>query len=395
MIAPRIPEDDVERTRELYKYELLDTVYESEFDELVRLASKICNVPISLITLVDVDRQWFKAKHGLDANQTSRNVSFCGHAVLSEQLFEVNDAMGDERFYDNPLVTGKPNIRYYAGMPLVTQKGYKIGTLCVIDRKPRELDIEQKYALDILSKQVIKLFDLRLRNKEKQRIIEVQQKMMSIMAHDIRGPLNALRMTYDLKNEGMLTDEELTMMDKLVPNQLDSTVTLLNNIVDWGTLQLSQFSPVIEYVDLRKNCDECIDVLQMQANAKGNTLVNNIEPGFGFNGNVRGVGFVLHNLLGNANKFTKDGTITVSADKGDGVTHIYVSDTGIGMQPEVMEAINSRQWTGTALGTNNEKGSGMGLKLVFEYLDNIKAGIRFGSELGKGTTVMVTLPDEA
>lgn len=394
MIAPRIPEDDAERMKELYKYELLDTVYEHEFDELVRLASKICNVPISLITLVDVDRQWFKAKHGLDANQTSRSVSFCGHAVLSEQLFEVNDAMGDERFYDNPLVTGEPNIRYYAGMPLVTQKGYKIGTLCVIDRKPRELDVEQKHALDILSKQVIKLFDLRLRNKEKQRIIDVQQKMMAIMAHDIRGPLSALKMSYDLKNEGMLTEEEVVMMDKLVPDQLESTVTLLNNIVDWGTLQLSQFAPVVEEIDLHEHVKQCINVFAMQANAKGNILVNEVPSGYKIKGNARGIGFVLHNLLGNANKFTRAGTITVQAEKGMGVTKICVTDKGMGMRKEVMDAINNREWAGTSLGTNNEKGSGMGLKLVFEYLDNIKATIYFNSEPGKGTTVMVTFPDE-
>lgn len=393
MIAPRMPENDAERLRELYRYELLDTVYEKEFDELVQLASKLCNVPISLITLVDIDRQWFKAKYGLDATQTTRNVSFCGHAILNENLFEVQDAAEDERFFDNPLVTGDPKIRYYAGMPLITHKGYKIGTLCVIDRQPRELEEEQTFALHVLSKQVVKLFELRLRNKEMERIIGVQQKMMSIMAHDIRGPLASLRMSYDLRNEGLLTPDEVEEMDKLVPAQLDSTVTLLNNIVDWGTLQLNHVAQVNDIIDLRTLVKECIDVCSLQASEKGNKIENEVPATFTLKGNRQGLAFVLHNLMGNANKYTTRGSIAISASKEAGCTKINVSDSGTGMQPQVMDAINSRAWAGTSLGTNNEKGSGMGLKLVFEYLDNIKATINFSSEVGKGTTVTVTFPD--
>lgn len=393
MIAPRIPEDDAERLKELHKYELSDGVYEQEFQEVVELASKICNVPISLITLIDFDKQYFKGKVGLDPDETTRDISFCGHAILNDNLMEVYDASKDERFHDNPFVTEDPHIRFYAGMPLITQNGYKIGTLCLIDRKPRELDDEQALALKTLSKQVMKLFDLRLRNREKQRIIDVQQKMMSIMAHDIRGPLSALKMSYDLKNEGILSEEEVMMMDKLVPDQLDATVTLLDNIVDWGSLQLSHLSPVIEEMDLQAECNENIGVFSLQANAKGNVMVNNVPVGFVHRGNKRGVSFILHNLLGNANKFTSGGRISVSAEKDGDATKLYVSDTGTGMKPEVMNAINNRGWAGTTVGTNKEKGSGMGMKLVFEYLDNIKASIHFDSEPGKGTTVVVILPE--
>lgn len=393
MIAPRIPEEDAERLKELHKYELSDGIYEQEFQDVVELASKICNVPISLISLIDFDKQFFKGKVGLTVDETSRDVSFCGHAILTDNLMEVQDATMDERFHDNPLVNEDPYIRFYAGMPLITQSGYKIGTLCLIDRKPRELDDEQALALKTLSKQVMKLFDLRLRNREKQRIIDVQQKMMSIMAHDIRGPLSALKMSYDLKNEGILSEEEVVMIDKLVPDQLDATVTLLDNIVDWGSLQLSHLSPVVEDVDLRAECNENIGVFSLQANAKGNVMINNVPEGFVHKGSKRGVSFILHNLLGNANKFTSGGSITVSAERDGGATKICVSDTGTGMAAEVMNAINKREWAGTSPGTNKEKGSGMGLKLVFEYLDNIKASIRFDSEPGKGTTVVVTLPE--
>ncbi len=157
MIAPNLPFDEELRIAELYKYELLDTVYEKEFDEIVQLASKICNVPIALITLIDRNRQWFKANVGLDVSETSRSISFCGHAILQEGIFEIRDAIKDNRFSDNPLVKDYPHLRFYAGMPLVSPRGYKLGTLCIIDTIPRHLGEDELFALSVLSKMIIVL----------------------------------------------------------------------------------------------------------------------------------------------------------------------------------------------------------------------------------------------
>ncbi|MGC4035896.1 MAG: GAF domain-containing protein [Chitinophagaceae bacterium] len=160
-----LPEDEDLRLQDLYSYDLLDTEAEKEYDDLVQLAAQICNCPMSLITLVDADRQWFKAKIGLDDTETSRDVAFCAHTILSDDTFVVENAKEDERFWDNPLVDGDLNIRFYAGVPIVSPMGHRLGSMCVIDKKPATLTDTQRTALSILSRQVTKLIELRAKNK--------------------------------------------------------------------------------------------------------------------------------------------------------------------------------------------------------------------------------------
>jgi diguanylate cyclase (GGDEF)-like protein/PAS domain S-box-containing protein len=144
---------------------ILDTEPESAFDDAVKLAAAICGTPISLISLLDGRRQWFKARLGLSASETPQEQAFCAHAIQGQDLFVVADAQQDPRFQDNPLVTGEPNIRFYAGMPLITPEGHALGTLCVIDTAPRQLTEQQKTALGVLSRQVYS--QMRLRNQLK------------------------------------------------------------------------------------------------------------------------------------------------------------------------------------------------------------------------------------
>ncbi len=160
MNAP-VPAGEAERLDALGRYAILDTPPERDFDELVSLASQICRTPIAAISLIDADRQWFKAKVGLTATQTPRAIAFCAHAIVQPDLFVVRDAMADPRFSGNPLVTADPYIRFYAGMPLIASNGHALGTLCVIDRVPRELTQEQAEALRALSRQVVSQLELR------------------------------------------------------------------------------------------------------------------------------------------------------------------------------------------------------------------------------------------
>lgn len=143
MAAPALPDNESARLQALHALGLLDTQNEERFSRYARIAKGLLDVPIATVSLVDSNRQWFKGMCGLDAKETPRSVSFCGHAILEQGVFHIPDAREDARFADNPLVTGAPHIRFYAGCPIYVPGNFAVGTLCVIDRRPRRLDGEQ------------------------------------------------------------------------------------------------------------------------------------------------------------------------------------------------------------------------------------------------------------
>lgn len=165
-----IPENEAERLKALAKYDILDTLPEEEFDRLTKLASIICGVPIALITLIEKDRQWFKSNIGMDGTETERETSFCQYAIMGKDILEVNDATKDIRFFDNPYVTGDPDIRFYAGHPLIDPDGYALGSLCVIDKKTGQLTTDQQKALKLLSEEVVSQIVSRQKNIEKNKL---------------------------------------------------------------------------------------------------------------------------------------------------------------------------------------------------------------------------------
>lgn len=213
------PSEEQERLAALRSYHILDTAAEKDFDDLTELAAAVCNTPIALISLVDEDRQWFKSHHGMEAQQTERCHSFCSHAIeRPEILMQVEDAVHDPRFSDNPLVTGNPDIRFYAGMPLVDEKGYVLGSLCVIDQKPGHLNEAQQKALRTLARQVVDKLSLRKRNIElltanekleqaNQHLTEAEEKLKTANT-ELSDSKEWLQTILDIVGEGIgITDE--------------------------------------------------------------------------------------------------------------------------------------------------------------------------------------------
>lgn len=348
-----------ERLAELKSFEILDTPAETIYDQITSLASVMCDTPIAVVSLVDRDRQWFKSTLGLDATETPRNVSFCSHAILQADVLEIKDATLDDRFKDNPLVQGNPNIRFYAGAPLETPRGYRIGTLCVIDSKPHELTPEQKNGLKILARQVVDQLELKKLNAEltaaKEKLEEQQEllinkarlqsigELASGICHQINNPL-AIIVGKSMILKSMIQDDSSLHMSHML-KELEA--------IDQTTLRVSEILKTLRTYskDMGKALVDCTleelvhDALIL---TKGKMQSSNIEfscevkeaPKIHVNKNQ--LTQVILNLLSNSiealeGKNEKKISLKVWADKGH--SFLDISDTGIGIESEKQDKV--------------------------------------------------------
>ncbi|MBL7841638.1 MAG: GAF domain-containing sensor histidine kinase [Cyclobacteriaceae bacterium] len=367
-IAPK-PANEQERLNALNEYHILDTPAERDFDEIAELASIICETSISTVTLIDEARQWFKAKVGLDTPETSRDIAFCSHVINQDSVMIVPDASKDDRFHDNPLVTGNPDIRFYAGMPLVTPDGYNIGTLCVIDTKPKNLLPHQLFALQVLSKQVIKQMELRKKVFELERLNDTHRKLLSVIGHDLRSPLTSLYGLLELSEKYDLPPEEFKAKLPEVRQGFTAANSLLGNLLEWATSQFEHNGIKRKIISLRYVVDQIIADNQQQFDKKNNEVENLVDTTCQVLADEHMLRTVLRNLLMNANKFTNHGRITISNAAVDTMTEICIADTGVGMdQLQVSKMFNWDKRTSTK-GTSGERGSGFGLLVSQEFVE--------------------------
>lgn len=394
------------RLDKLSAYHILDTPAEMDFDELVFLASNICNTPISLISLIDEKRQWFKAKIGLPVSETPREISFCHHAILHNEMFIVPDASKDERFSKNPLVLGDPEIRFYAGMPLSTQDGYNLGTLCVIDRIPRILTKQQQDTLRILSKQVIKQMELKMSLEKEiafgniledkriqlEGLNQVKNKIFSIVAHDLRTPLRNISSILEMFEESDLDQTELLNIMPKLNEKVSIASDMLDNLLNWSQNEFSARNAVIKKENISAIIYEKVKQIEPTALEKNITIDNCIQSNLTAYIEPEVLRIVLRNLLTNAIKFSKaESNIILSSAENNDKVYITVSDSGSGISEQNLASLFDEKNHLSTYGTDNEKGIGIGLKLCRSLLTKNNAFLEVSSKVGIGSNFTIVM----
>ncbi|NQZ23258.1 MAG: GAF domain-containing sensor histidine kinase [Colwellia sp.] len=369
MISAELHPQEPQRIEELLRYEVLDTEDEKALDELTQLASAICGTSISLISLVDKDRQWFKSRVGLDAPQTPREIAFCSHTILQDQVFEIPDASADKRFADNPLVTGSPDIRFYAGAPLVSSCGMPIGTLCVIDTEPKKLDKKQLLALKTLAKQVISQLELRLHNRHLQRMQKNHKQILAALSHDLRSPFNGiLGLSRVLHQNSVTLKPEL--IAKMADGILDSSLKvyqLLDEILQWSRNQLGAIQLELKATLLDPLIIETLDFMEESFSLKKINIKHLINEGVVAMADANLTKTIIRNLLANAIKYTPEqGNITIETQTVDGLVQLTITDTGKGVPLEIQDAL-FKNCVASHFGTQGESGHGLGLSLCGDF----------------------------
>lgn len=395
MPAAPMPANEEQRLAALRQFQILDTPFEKDYDQLCQLAATLCGAPIALISFVDRDRQWVKASVGLEIREIDRDLSFCAHALWDEEVFVVEDASRDVRFADNPLVTGDPDIRFYAGQPLWTAEGLALGTLCTIDRVPRKLSPAQREALQILARQVVTHLELRRAARELRRLNDDKDRFFSVIAHDLRSPFSGLLGLVDLmKDQGTSMDrQEVDRYIGLLHGGLHNLYGFAENLLRWVQLEQGKMTFRPEPLTARDLVEPVLAALGEAAARKNCPLRVDVPESLKLRCDRNMVEACLRNLLSNAVKFNPAGRpITVTARQVGEEVRFTFTDVGDGMNPAQLAALSLGTTVPSRPGTNGEPGSGLGLTLARMFAARHGGRLEFASQVGAGTSVTLVLP---
>ena len=397
MIIAPLPHNEDERLHRTRQLGLIDTLEEQAYDDLTLLASEICDAPIALITLLDEKRQWFKSHHGLDATETPRDISFCSHAILHDELFIVEDAEQDIRFKDNPLVTDGPSIKFYAGAPLVLDSDIRVGTLCVIDTKKRSLSEIQKKSLEALARQVVALLQFRLTIKDLKKLDRVKDEFLSMVSHELRTPLTSLKGSLNILHHQKIQDDESedSLLAVAVRNT-DQLLVIVNDILDIATMQAGKLNFDFNKLNLALLIKNAVKLNASYIKQKNCELVLDI-PEESKCLNVSGDGprllQVLTNLLSNAAKFSSEDKreIIIRLEKEGNCAKVTISDNGIGINDEDKDQIFTKFHQVGSKKNQKLPGTGLGLNICKHIIEAHHGEIGFKSIPNQQTDFYFTL----
>ncbi|PRY32805.1 GAF domain-containing protein [Spirosoma oryzae] len=402
-----IPADEVQRLASLHQYRLLDTPRELEYDRVSHIASQLCLTPFALVSLIDEDRQWVKSSHGIDVDYIPRDLSFCAHTINQQGPLIIENMRTDTRFWDHPSVIGNPNVSFYAGVPLRSSEGYAIGSLCVIDQKPRQLTSEQHTALKALADQVALLMELhrtnnnlRVAQAEAEALAHQKAQLLATLSHEIRTPLHALEGYTQLLLEQPTHPDQQSSLQRIQTTGR-TLVSLVNNILDYSKLQAGKLLLEAIPFSVAELIQQAVDMQAWQARQKKLQLTTKLDATIPqqLRGDATRLLQVLINLISNALKFTKEGGVSVEATvvertDADVTVLINVIDTGIGIPAESLATLFNEYTQVSAATTRQYGGTGLGLAITRQLIDLMNSRMEVTSEVGKGSCFgfRLTLP---
>lgn len=389
--------DNTRRLAALRSYGLLDTPRSAEFDEIVELVSALCDVPMSLISLVDEDRQWFLAETGIGIRSTPVPASICAHAILQDDFFEISDLTRDDRFSDNPFVTDAPNLRFYAGALLRSADGLPLGTLCALDVTERKFTPHQRQIVQVLARRVSAEFELRRHGRQLvdladtlDRTLRDREAVVDVVAHDMRSPLSTVTLTADMLERGLLADRQDVLAERLFLSSRQMH-RLVDDLLDFSSMRDGVLSNRSRVVDIGSLLAAAVELTRVTATAKDVTVALSVDAEIGAaRWDADRLTQVILNLVGNALKFTPAGRkVTVSAIAEGANIVLHVVDTGEGIAAEQISTLFEPFVQGDA---GDVRGVGLGMALVKGIVESHAGTISVSSTLGAGTDICMVLP---
>jgi signal transduction histidine kinase len=378
--------NEAERLQALRSYGILDTAVEPAFDDITRIASYVCQTPISLISLVDEGRQWFKSEVGLGMRETPLDQSICAHALLEHSFLEVQDTTKDARFDCNPLVTGEPHLRFYAGALLRTPDGLPLGTVCVLDNKPRQLSAEQRDILAALARQVMSQMEFRRALLLSDRLQRNISRLMAVAGHDLKQPLQVMVIAIDrIRNK--LTDAKDRERLGLAIDAGMRMAEELDRLAETSVLQTGLGAPKLSRFPVSDIFESIVHTWHLHAEAKGLRLV--VLPSHAqIVSDPSMLRAIIGNLVGNAIKYTARGRVLVGCRKRGNFLSIEVLDSGSGIPAEQLGAIfDAFHQIHPA-----SEGLGLGLSIVRRTAEALSHPIALKSDLARGSHFTVLVP---